>query len=202
MGGFGGAEGLANFLRDNGIALVVDATHPFATQISANAYAAAKNTGSERVALVRPPWVKKSEPDWFDTDSLESAARIPPTGSTVFLALGSQHLEPFVFRKDVNFIVRMVDEPEIPPFPNCRVVTGMPGETIAEERALLKRESVDHLICRNSGGDAGFAKIEAAWQLGIPVLMIERPPPPAEPVLKTVDDVVDFIERGFGAYPS
>ncbi len=162
IGGFGGAEGLAAYLRREHITSLIDATHPFAAQISANAKRAAEQTGIPLDIRTRPPWKKQPGDNWLEVSSLEQARDALPPGARVLLALGSQHIAPFASRADVHFIVRMVDKPEQPlALPDHELVIGMPGD-VAAETALLKRHGVTHIVCRNSGGDGAYAKVEAA----------------------------------------
>ncbi len=197
IGGFGGVEGMASLIRRENVVLVVDATHPFAVQISANAAAAAKNNGVARVALVRPPWTRDGKDDWKEVGNLEEARDSIAAGSRVFLALGAQHIDVFAERDDATFIARMVDRPDHPPFANCKVITGIPDGLLAAEKAMLSAHRITQLVCRNSGGDKGFAKVAAATELGIRVIMIARPPPPAPPHLATPDEVMEFIDAAF-----
>jgi precorrin-6A/cobalt-precorrin-6A reductase len=180
-GGFGGSEGLAEVLRRERFDLVVDATHPFAERISANAAAACAATGLPLLVLARPRWAPETGDDWLIVPSLETAASAIPAGARVLLALGSQHLNPFSSRGDVRFIVRMVDPPEMPPaLPDHQIVLGRPSAAADEEAGLLQRFAVTHIVCRNSGGAGAYAKIEAARRLRLPVIMIDRPVPKAD----------------------
>ncbi len=196
-GGFGGAEGLELFVLKNDIPLVVDATHPFATQISENAFAAAKYSGAARIALVRPPWAPELQDLWHTVSSLDEAARSLPPGARAFPALGSQHVAGFAQRTDVSFTLRMIDQPESMLLDNCRVITGRPGATPDEEAWLFKELEITHLVCRNSGGASGYTKLAAARQLGLPVILIERPPAPEPPHLSSVEQVLAFIDLAY-----
>lgn len=194
IGGFGGPEGLATFLAQNGVALVIDATHPFATRMSANAFEATKSSRTARIALVRSPWITEMRDLWHTVLSIEAAAKALPAGARAFLALGSQHIAEFANRADVEFTLRMVDQPQDMLPENCRVITGKPGATAAAEAWLFTEHEITHLVCRNSGGTVGFAKIEAARKAGLPVIMIDRPPPPEPPRLTSIDEVLRFID--------
>lgn len=174
-GGFGGAEGLRGYIRAEGVTRLIDATHPFATQISANAKIAAELAGIPLETVTRAPWQKQPGDDWIEVTSLEQARDVLSAGAHVLLALGSQHIAIFASRGDVHYIVRMVDSPDARlPLPDHEVVTGKPGST-EDERALLARHAVTHIVCRNSGGAASYAKIKAARMLRITVVMISRP---------------------------
>ncbi|WP_420410207.1 cobalt-precorrin-6A reductase [Hoeflea sp.] len=174
-GGFGGAPGLARFIEYQGVTQLIDATHPFARQISANAAEAARLTGVPFEVRTRNPWTKRPGDRWTDVKTLEEARDAIPSGARVLLALGSQHIRLFSSREDVHFVVRMIDRPEEPlSLPDHSLVLGRPGDSAAVETMLLLAYSVTHIVCRNSGGKAAYAKIEAARQLGLPVIMVER----------------------------
>jgi precorrin-6A/cobalt-precorrin-6A reductase len=175
-GGFGGAEGLADYLRREHITSLIDATHPFARQISANAKRAAGLTGIPLDIRTRPPWQKQPGDIWLEVNSLEAARDALPPGARVLLALGSQHIAPFASRADVHFIVRMVDKPDAPlALPDHELVIGMPGD-VAAETALLRRHGVTHIVCRNSGGEGAYAKIVAARGISVTLLLVAPPP--------------------------
>jgi precorrin-6A/cobalt-precorrin-6A reductase len=171
-GGFGGAEGLAEYLTREHITRLIDATHPFAIQISANAKRAAALTGIPLDIRIRPPWQKQPGDNWLEFTSLEEARDAIPPAARVLLALGSQHIAPFATRADVHYVVRMVDEPDEPlALPDHELVIGMPGDVEAET-ALLKRHGITHIVCRNSGGDGAYAKIAAARRVAVTLLII------------------------------
>ncbi len=173
-GGFGGAEGLAQYLRDNGFARLIDATHPFARRISANAMEAAAISGVPLEVRTREPWRREQGDNWTEVATLEEGRDVIPPGARVLLALGSQHIATFASRADVHFVVRMVDAPIAPlDLPDHELVIGKPGDTAADEALLLKRYAITHLVCRNSGGARSHAKIEAARILGLPVIILE-----------------------------
>jgi precorrin-6A/cobalt-precorrin-6A reductase len=174
-GGFGGAAGLAAYLVANAFTRLIDATHPFAKQISANAAEAAKNAGVELETRTREPWRREPGDNWIEVETLEAARDALPPGASALLALGSQHIAPFASRGDVRFVVRMVDPPHEPvPLPNHELVIGKPGDTPEAESQLLKRYAITHLVCRNSGGARSHAKIAAARILGLPVVIVGR----------------------------
>lgn len=175
IGGFGGVEGLAAYIRTNGVTRLIDTTHPFARQISLNAVEAARLTGVPLDIRTRLPWARVTDDDWIEVDTPEAARDAIPPRARVLLALGSQHIGLFAARDDVHFVVRMIDPPETPlDLPDHALVLGRPGDTAAVEAMLLVAHSVTHILCRNSGGPAAYAKIEAARQLGLPVIMIGR----------------------------
>ncbi|MEM9731986.1 MAG: cobalt-precorrin-6A reductase [Pseudomonadota bacterium] len=175
VGGFGGVDGLAHYLIENCIDRLIDATHPFAKQISANAVAAAKQAGVVLDIRQRAPWQKVSGDDWIEVPSLKEAANAIPAHARVLLALGSQHLAPFHHRDDVFFLIRMVDAPTTPlPFKNHSLLLGRPQMTPQSEQEILKAHAITHIVCRNSGGSGAYAKIEAARLLALPVIIVTR----------------------------
>jgi precorrin-6A/cobalt-precorrin-6A reductase len=174
VGGFGGGDGLAAWMRENRIDLLIDATHPFALQMSANAVKAAASTGLRLIILQRPLWQPMAGDLWHHVANIDAARDWLPSGAIALLALGSQHIAPFAVRADVRFVIRMVDRPDAPlPFANHALVVGRPGGTVAEMQ-LLTDHRISHIVCRNSGGQGAYAKIEAARRLKIPVVMIGR----------------------------
>jgi precorrin-6A/cobalt-precorrin-6A reductase len=172
IGGFGGAGGLAAFLTEHRFDLLVDATHPFAGRISANAAEAASLTALRLIRLERKRWERSQGDDWHEVATLEEASTAIPAGARVLLALGSQHIAAFAARPDVFFLVRMVDPPPAPlALAHHRVIAARPGD-VASEQALLEAEAISHIVCRNSGGSGAYAKIAAARALRLPVIMI------------------------------
>lgn len=175
IGGFGGADGLAAYIRENGVTRLVDATHPFARRISENALKAAAETGIVLEHVVRPGWESQRGDRWQEVSSLEAAAQALPAGATVFLALGRQYLDAFVARNDCRFVIRMVDAPAEPlAFADYALFLGKPSADPAREAELFAAHGITHLVCRNSGGASGYGKIVAAREMGLPVVMVER----------------------------
>ena len=200
IGGFGGAEGLAAYLRDEGIGLLIDATHPFATQISTQACEAATRTGIERLALVRQPWRPAPGDSWIEVATVEDAAAAIPAGARrVFLTVGVRSLVPFGERADLWFLVRLVDAPAEPiPLAQHRLICARGPFAEDDERALLTEHGIDCLVTRASGGDATAAKLAAARALGLPVVMVRRPPPPPGDHAASVEDALAWIEERLG----
>ena len=193
VGGFGGVDGLATFLAQEGITHLVDATHPFAAGISRNAARAAEVADVPRVALVRPAWEPQAGDRWTCVACLGDACDALPAKARPLLALGRQHLALFARRSDLNPVVRMIDPPEPPlPFP-ADIVLSRPSPDADKEAELLQRLSITHLVCRNSGGAVSYAKVGAARQLGLPVIMIERPPSAPPPVAGSIDEVLTLL---------
>ena len=174
IGGFGGATGLVTFLRDQGFDLLIDATHPFARQISQNASKASVLSGVPLLQFVRPLWQKHQQDHWISVPDIDTARSIIPPHARALLALGRQHIAPFATRNDVHFIIRMVDKPnEKLGFQNYDLMIGKPSANPDDEAEMLRKFHVTHIICRNSGGTGAYDKIIAARILGLPVIMIE-----------------------------
>lgn len=181
-GGFGGAEGLAAYLEEQRIDVVVDASHPFAARISPNARAACLATGRPYLRLERPPWHPEPGDAWQLAISAEEAAKMIARGASVLLTVGSGGLGPFLQRTDARFLARMIEPPASRLPPHVTVVLARGPFTVEGETALMRRERIDLLVTKNAGGEATAAKLVAARRLHLPVIMILRPPgqPPAD----------------------
>ncbi len=179
VGGFGGAEGLAAWLRAHRVTALVDATHPFAATMSFHAAEAAAATGVPLLALRRPGWTRLPGDDWHDAASLDEAASLlPGLGSRVFLTTGRTGLAAFTGHPGLWFLVRAVDPPE-PPLPaRSEVLLDRGPFTLEGERALLARHRVDVLVTKDSGGTATAPKLTAAREAALPVIVVRRPPVP------------------------
>ncbi|WP_328835862.1 cobalt-precorrin-6A reductase [Streptomyces europaeiscabiei] len=179
VGGFGGAEGLAAWLREHGVDALIDATHPFAGTMSFHAARAAATTHVPLLALRRPGWVPADGDDWHDVGSLEEAARLLPTlGRRVFLTTGRMGLAAFAALDDLWFLVRSVDPPEAPHPARTEVLLDRGPFTLDGERELLRRHRVDVVVTKDSGGAATAPKLTAAREAGVPVVVVRRPPVP------------------------
>ncbi|MFK0172019.1 cobalt-precorrin-6A reductase [Streptomyces sp. NPDC090306] len=198
-GGFGGAEGLAAWIRDRQVDAVVDATHPFAATITANAARAADSTGVPAVVLRRPGWQPGPGDRWHTVDSLaEAAALLPSLGRVVFLTTGRLGLASFAHVTDVRFVVRSVEQPDPPLPPLTDVVLARGPFTVSDEAQLLRRHRVDVLVTKDSGAAATAAKLTAAREAGLPVVLVRRPLLP--PGVRTVPDVAGVLAwLGLGA---
>jgi precorrin-6A/cobalt-precorrin-6A reductase len=192
IGGFGGATGLATYLKEQQIDLLIDATHPFAAQISWHAAHAAGAVGIPRLILNRPAWPKMSADFWIEVDSIEAAAiALPIAAQRVFLSIGRTHLSAFVDLKDIWYLMRSI-EPPAPtvPLPPGKVILDRGPFSLAQEKQLLQQYQIDAIVSKNSGGDATYSKIIAARELGIPVVMVQRPTLPSG---EQVADVVGAV---------
>lgn len=194
-GGFGGADGLAAYLREAGIAAVIDATHPFAAEITANAVAACDAEGVPRLRLDRPAWEQVDGDTWISVADMTAAAQAAATlGERIFLATGRGGLEAFAGLKDHWFLVRLVEIAQMPlPLARYTALTGRGPFAAEDETDLLRRHAIAAVVSKNSGGTATYAKIAAARALGLPVVMIARPPLPDGPCVQTVDEAVAWL---------
>ena len=175
VGGFGGANGLADYLKAKKIDYLIDATHPFAAHMSKNAVAAAAAAKVELIRLIRPVFEEPHDANWWRVESVEEAARRLPVGATVFLTVGRQNLAPFITREDVRFLVRSIEVPEMELPDNFKTIQGRPPFSRGEEIALMKREGITHLVAKDSGSAQTEEKLQAAYMLRIQVVMIARP---------------------------
>ncbi|MFE1951770.1 cobalt-precorrin-6A reductase [Streptomyces sp. NPDC059524] len=199
IGGFGGPEGMARWIRENAVDAVIDATHPFAETISFNAAEAAATAHVPLLALRRPGWVPGAGDDWREVGSLEEAARAVAGAGRVFLTTGRMGLAAFAGVDDAHFLVRSVDAPE-PPFPpQMEVLLDRGPFTLEGERELLARHRIDVLVTKDSGAAATAPKLAAAREAGIPVVVVRRPPvPQGTTVVATVDDAVRWVGANAG----
>jgi precorrin-6A/cobalt-precorrin-6A reductase len=196
-GGFGGVEGLARYLRDETIDAVIDATHPYAAQISANAVRAAALANVPLIALRRPAWAKTGGDQWIEVGSISDAvAALGAVPRRVFLALGRKEIAPFAEAPEHVYLVRSVD-PVDPPLavPNAIYLTARGPFSEADDRALLQRHRIDVVVAKNSGGEASYGKIAAARALHLPVIMLQRPALPEVETAETVDDVLAWLDH-------
>jgi precorrin-6A/cobalt-precorrin-6A reductase len=195
IGGFGGAEGLATWLRQNPVRAVVDATHPFAATMTAHAAEAAGATGTPLLRLQRPGWHAQPGDDWRWVDTMEQAAGAVAGFAHVFLTTGRTGLGAFA-ELTQEVLVRSVDPPEPPLPPHTTVVLERGPFSLADELALMRQHAVDVVVTKDSGGSLTEAKLAAARQLGIPVVLVRRPPlPPGVPVVETVEAALDWVPR-------
>jgi precorrin-6A/cobalt-precorrin-6A reductase len=195
-GGFGGAKGLACYLRDEGIAFLIDATHPFAAVMQESAASAAAQAGVPRLRLLRPPWPYVRGDRWIEVDDAQAAAQaLAPLGRTVFLALGARETAAFTGLGGFRFLVRGVTPPAEPLPANWEFIQARGPFSAADERRLLEQRQIDAIVSRQSGGEGAYGKIAAACALGLPVVMLRRPPLPPPPLAEGVAEALDWLER-------
>jgi precorrin-6A/cobalt-precorrin-6A reductase len=203
VGGFGGADGLAAYLAAERIDLLVDATHPFAAVISRHAAEACRVHGVPRLMLARPAWQPGPGDRWLEVDNLGQAARcVAAMGRRVFLTTGQGGIEVFAAASGLWFLVRLFTAPTEPlPLPDYETIVARPPFAREGERELLRRFRIDTLVMKNSGGPTA-AKLAAARDAGVRVVMIRRPPTPtgdAAETVERVDDALAWLRRHFRA---
>ncbi|TFV41652.1 cobalt-precorrin-6A reductase [Bradyrhizobium frederickii] len=194
IGGFGGVSGLADYIGREGITHVIDATHPFAAEMSRHAVEACAETATPLIALERAPWTRASGDNWIDVaDVNTAAAALTEAPASVFLAIGRQHIAPFATKPQHTYTLRFVDPPEAPlPFAADVIVSRGPF-TLDSELEMMRRRGIAWIVARNSGGDGARAKIDAARRLGLPVIMISRPALPERRRVESVTDVMQWL---------
>jgi len=179
IGGFGGADGMAAWIRDHHVTAVVDATHPFARSVTRNAAEATRATGIPLVVLRRPGWQPGPGDRWHLVASQTAAAGLlPELGRRVFLTTGRLGLAAYAHLTDLHFVLRSVEPPEPPMPPRLTALLARGPFTVPEETALLREHRIDVLVTKDSGGTATAAKLTAARHLGLPVVVVRRPPLP------------------------
>lgn len=196
VGGFGGVAGLLDYLRQNNITHVIDATHPFAAQMSRNAAQACGDLGLPLAALSRPEWQPVKGDQWRDVADIDAAvAALDTPPKRVFLALGRMHLAAFASQPQHHYLLRLVDDPGAPPLPKCQVVVARGPFGVTGDTALMQQHKTDVVVCKNAGGSGARAKLDAARALGLPVLMIARPVLPARTELASAAEVLTWLDH-------
>jgi precorrin-6A/cobalt-precorrin-6A reductase len=209
IGGFGGIAGLSEYLRSQPVAAVVDATHPFAATISAHADAACLEVGVPRVVLRRPTWSAELSAGWHRVATITEApaqiAELAPASSCVFLTTGRRDISVFAADGLHRYLVRTVDPPDSKAMPpNSRLLLARGPYTVEGERALMVEHDVRVLVTKDSGGELTSAKLHAARELGVPVVVVSRPPvPPGSTCVPDVAEVLRWLDRTLGVgYPA
>ncbi|TVP68304.1 MAG: cobalt-precorrin-6A reductase [Nodularia sp. (in: Bacteria)] len=197
IGGFGGVTGLAKYLHQMKIDLLIDATHPFATQIALNAADAAMEVKIPRLKLIRPPWKEVNGDRWIEVDNIKSAANVLENqAQRVFLSIGRQEIGAFAHLNQIWFLMRMIDPPE----PNVLLPPGIllcdrgPFK-LHNEREILIHHQIDSIVSKNSGGNATYAKIIAARELNLKVVMVNRPPVPPGEQATDIEEVLVWLSQ-------
>lgn len=195
IGGFGGTAGLADFILEEHITHVIDATHPFAAEMSRHAVEACALTGHPLIALERMPWTRASGDNWIEVADIKAAvAALPEPRARVFLAIGRQHIAPFAAKPQHAYTLRFIDatDGELP-LRDAEVIISRGPFTLQSDRELMRASGIEWLVARNSGGSGARAKIEAARELGLPVIMIERPALPDRPRVESSEEVLAWL---------
>jgi precorrin-6A/cobalt-precorrin-6A reductase len=195
IGGFGGIEGLTNYIQQNSIDLIIDATHPFAAQISYHGTEAARICGIPYLILDRPQWEKEIGDNWIEVETIAEAAKIlPNVAKRVFLTIGRQELAAFAHLQDIWFLMRSIDPPQ-PPIPRGEIILDQAPFALEKERKLLLKYKIEAIVSKNSGGDATYPKVFTARELGIPIIMIKRPSLPQTDRASTVEEALTWLDR-------
>jgi len=195
IGGFGGADGLASFLRAERIGALIDATHPFAARMSANAVAAAGLAGTRLLAFSRAPWPPEPGDLWREVDTMEeAAAALAGPRRTVFLTQGRLQLAVFAAQPQHRYVVRAIDRPaEIDALPDHRLILARGPFLFDDELSLMRSEEIRALVTKNSGGGATYPKIAAARALGIEVVIVRRPAPSGAATVYALEEAMAWI---------
>jgi precorrin-6A/cobalt-precorrin-6A reductase len=202
IGGFGGVEGLVRFLEANAIGALSDATHPFAAQMSANAVAATSASGVPLLRFERPAWVRGAGDHWTEVaDMARAAEALGEEMRRVFLTVGKLEIAAFHAAPHHDYLIRAIDAFD-PGLPQARVIAARGPFTVDDERALLRDERIDAIVTKNSGAAATSAKIEAARDLGIEVVMVTRPQLPHADAVQSVGNAMEWLERLHAGTPA
>lgn len=194
IGGFGGPDGLVDHLREHGVGVVVDATHPFAARITRNAVAACATAGVRYLRLARPAWEPRPSDTWTRVPDMTAAAQIvADRGGRVFLTTGRQDVAVFADIDDAWFLIRVVDVPDTALPPRHRILRSRGPYTLESERGLIADHAIDLLVTKNSGGPLTAPKLQAAAERGVEVVVVDRPTEPAG--LDAVSRVSDAVVR-------
>jgi precorrin-6A/cobalt-precorrin-6A reductase len=196
-GGFGGTAGLMQYLREHETHALIDATHPYASTMSAHALSAAVQTRTPLLSLCRPPWRAIAGDRWTDVhDAQEAAQALGSKPHHVFLAVGRQEIAPFAAAPHHHYLIRSVD-PVDPPLavPHASYILDRGPFDEDRERELLREHEIDFIVAKNSGGEATYGKIIAARMLGLPVILLRRPPPLDVPTVATVEEAMAWLDH-------
>ena len=192
-GGFGGFQGLRNYLAEEAINLVTDATHPYSVSMTSHAVQACAELKIPYVRLERSPWLEKPGDQWRTFPDGATLASALPTGAKVFLTVGQKELHPYMMRRDIEFVARMIETPSVNWPDNVKILQARPERTAADEQDILERIGAEILVAKNSGGKLSYPKIEAARRLQVPVYFIERPRKEDALTFNQVEDLANFV---------
>ncbi|HTU63870.1 MAG TPA: cobalt-precorrin-6A reductase [Polyangiales bacterium] len=195
VGGFGGIAGLVEFLRVGRFDALIDATHPFAARMSVHAVRAAEALQLPLLRVEQPAWTQRPGDQWQEVDDTHAAAHaLGPAPRRVFLTIGRLEIDAFRSAPQHHYLARAVDQFELP-LPHARLISARGPFDESAERALLEREKIEVLVSKNAGTDSTYAKIAAARALGLPVIMVRRPQPPAAETASSVDAAEAWLAR-------
>lgn len=196
VGGFGGVAGLVAYLKAEGISQVVDATHPFAAQMSCNAINACKLAGVPLLGLERAPWQAEPGDDWVHVPDISQAVEaLPEAPARVFLAIGKQMIDAFTLKPQHHYLLRLVDPPGELALPDVTAVVARGPFDSKADLALLRDHRISQIVAKNAGGSGAKAKIMAARALGLRVIMIDRPQLPPRQVVALVPEVMAWLDH-------
>jgi len=202
IGGFGGAVGLARYLREEAIDALIDATHPFAAQISANAAAAAKEASVALMAIRRPAWKAQPGDSWIEVADMAGAAEaLGQAPRRILLTVGRLEAAAFAAAPQHSYLLRSIDPPGPLPLPDCQVILARGPFDLESESRLLSDNRIEILVTKNAGSDATAAKLIAARNLGLPVVMVARPPLPEVESVETVIAAMEWLSRAHATAP-
>lgn len=200
IGGFGGVEGLTDYLATERVTVLLDATHPFAIQMSQHAQAAAQRTGTPLLRMDRPPWQPGPEDRWITVENLQEAARLIPSGARAFLAIGRNEIDRFRSRTDIFALVRMIEPPANRLPEDWALVLARPPQDEDAECRLLQQHHITHVVTKNSGGTRSAAKLAAARHLGLDVIMVARPDLAAVRSAPTISELLMELETALNRH--
>lgn len=194
-GGFGGTAGLARYIAEHKIDLMIDATHPFAAEMKRHAVEAAASAGVPLLAIRRPAWAPQAGDRWIEVDDLAgAAAALGEAPARVFLTTGRKELTPFAAAPQHFYLLRSVDAPEAKRLPpHVDLITARGPFRLEDEFALMRDHRIEIVVSKNSGGAAAAPKLEAARALGLPVVMVRRPVLPEAISVANVTEALDWL---------
>lgn len=195
-GGFGGIEGLITYLQAAEITHVIDATHPFAATMTHHAVAACQATKTPLIALHRPPWTPVHGDNWTHVPDIAAAVTaLPDTPTKIFLAIGRQNLDPFAAKPQHHYLLRLIDQPGELPLQNITTIIARGPFTFTSDRNLMIFNDIKIVITKNAGGEGARAKLDAARDLALPVIMIDRPARPDRLTVDTTAKVLEWLDH-------
>ncbi len=195
QGGFGGQAGLAEYIGHENIRAIVDASHPFAAQISRHAHGAGRTTGVPYLRIERPPWRSETSDCWIDAGSIADAVAALPSGARAFVTIGRKEIAAFFARADLQGVARMIESPGVAVPPGWTLIQARPPFDRSAEGKLLDHHRITHVVAKNSGGQLTYAKLVAARERKIPVVMVARPLKPVAPSFATAEALIPALRR-------
>jgi precorrin-6A/cobalt-precorrin-6A reductase len=195
VGGLGGSHGIAAYVARKNVAAIVDATHPFAIQISSHAHSAATDRNLPYLRLERPAWRAGAEDHWTEVPGMSQAMAALPKSAQVMLTIGRKELSLFLARPDLRGFARMIEPPGVELPDGWTLVLARPPFNVEAEKALMQKFRIGYLVTKNSGSEETEAKLIAARELKIPVIMVARPVKPKAPSYSLPEDLIPALRR-------